>query len=797
MKFTLSWLKEFLETDSSLDEISKTLTSIGLEVEEIIDHGEILKPFTVAEILETKPHPDADKLQICKVNSGNGEELSIVCGAPNARAGIKVPLAREGSIIPVNGMKIKKSKIRGIESNGMLCSAAELNVAEDAEGILELPENASVGEEFAKYIGKDDCLIEIAITPNRGDCLGVYGIARDLAAAGIGSLKEFKIPEYEEEISNPIKINIENEAKCPLFIGVYIEDVENKESPEWLKNKLESIGKKPISALVDITNYLTFCFGRPAHIYDADKLDGDLTVRQARNGEKITALDEKEYLLNENITIIADNKSPQAIAGVIGALDSGCEITTKNAYLEIALFDADIVSLAGRKLQIDSDARYRFERTVDPKSWELYKYTISLIQEICGGKASNPEINGNKEFSETIIDADYDIINSVTGLNLKENEIDSILNKLGFKTEGKGAQKQVIIPSFRPDISINEDLIEEVARIYGYDEIPTIKISSNEKNEPSYSPNQKRVCNIRRLVASRDSDEIVSFSFMANEKADLYSNGKSLIEVANPISEDLSIMRPSLIPNLVDAIAKNNVRKKEAYCFFEIGNIFSKNTDNSFNQELSVGKVKFGYSNEKSAIDSEKEFDIYDIKVDIEEVINLYLDPSSLRIEKNNDFSYYHPGRSGIYKMGKNIVAVFGELHPKIAKEHGLKEKVICSEIFLDNLPKAKNKKDFSRKAPRIFNFQAVERDFAFLIDKNLEAQDIILAVKKAKKNLINEVKIFDLYEGEKIEEGKKSIAIRVRIQPEEATLNDNEIEEISDAIINSVSEKTGASLRK
>lgn len=798
MKFTLSWLKEYLDTNASLNEISEVLTSIGLEVEEIEDRAEILEPFTVAGILEAERHPDADKLQICKVDAGNGEILSIVCGAPNARAGIKIPLARVGTVIPTNGMKIKQSKIRGVASSGMLCSAAELGISEDAEGILELPENAELGQPFASFIGADDCFIEIAITPNRGDCLGVYGIARDLAAAGLGELKTLAEPVKPQNfVESKVKFSIQESDKCNWFAGVYFSGLENKESPDWLKNKLTSIGKTPIYALVDITNYLTFAFGRPAHIYDADKLSGDLVVRNASKGEKIIALDEKEYELSEDILVIADDKAPQAIAGVIGGLDSGASFDTKNAFLEIAHFDADEVAKIGRKLQIDSDARYRFERVVDYKSYSFASVAVALILDICGGEASSVEISGDIDFSETEIEFEYSAINNRIGFDLSADRIDSILSCLGFeKLSGDDNSAKVKVPSYRPDVTIVEDLSEEVARINGYDDIPLKRLPKPDVIRPIVKPEQKRISKIRRILAISGLDEVVSFSFMNPSKAVKYlPEGNSLIEVANPISSDLGVMRPSLIPNLLDAVNKNKSRGIHNLGFFEVGNSFI-NIDDEFSQTANVTGVRVGDVKSKSAIEDAEASGVYDVRADVDAILSLNLDIEKIQVTENNDFSYYHPGRSGVCRLGKNIIAVFGELHPSISKLHDIKERVYAFEIFTDNLPKEKVKNSFTRKAFQVSNFQAVDRDFAFLVDDSVTAQSILSAVRKAEKNILDEVSIFDVYAGKNIEEGKKSVALKVKLQPKNDTLTDEEIEKISDAIIASVEKSVGAVLR-
>ncbi len=793
MKFTLSWLKEHLETNASLEDICTKLTSIGLEVESVNNFAETLKPFTVAEILETEKHPQADKLRVCKVNTGS-ETLSIVCGAPNARPGIKIPLARIGTIIPTNGMQIKKSSIRGVESNGMLCSASELGISEDSEGILELPETAQVGQPFAPFIGLDDAVIEIAITPNRGDCLGVHGVARDLAAAGIGTLKKpaYNHFNHEGKTESPIKVTIEN-ANCNWFIGVYIKDVQNKQSPDWLRRKLEAIGTKPISALVDITNYLTFTYGRPAHVYDADRLSGNLIVRNARAGEKLMALDNKEYALDENILVIADSAKPVAIAGVIGGLETGCTLDTKNAYLELAHFNPDAVAKSGRALQIDSDARYRFERTVDYRSSELLSSAIKIISEICGGTSSKEVVAGNISYTQREMEFWPEVIEKVTGIHPDSAKLDSILTNLGFSKHGN----KLKIPSWRNDVSIAEDIAEEYARLIGYDKIPTTFMQKPQKATVVISPSQKKISNSRRILAGRGLNEVVTFSFMNVEKAKHFTT-QPLIEVANPIASDLGVMRPSIISNLLDAAASNQARGKKSFSFFEVGSIFSKGAE--FIQSQCIAGIRCGIENEKTPLNKEEEFDVFTAKTDALSVLSQYFDTSKLAVEKNTSFNYYHPGRSGVYKLGPNVIAVFGEVHPGIKKKFDLKANAYAFEIFVDKLPAPKEKTDFSRKAYQVSNFQSIERDFAFIVDSTVLAQDILTAVRKSEKSItdgvIEEVRIFDIYEGDKLGAGKKSIAFNVRIQPKAATLTDEQIENATSKIVESVRTSTGGILR-
>ncbi len=796
MKFTLSWLKEHLDTQASLNEICDRLTSIGLEVESVADYAEILKPFTVAQIIAAEKHPEADKLQVCKVETGNGV-LDIVCGASNARPGIKIPLARIGAIIPANGMEIKKTKIRGVESNGMLCSAAELGISEEAEGILELPEAAVVGQPFAPFIGLDDALIEIAITPNRGDCLGVRGIARDLAASGIGKLKDdAEMLGFEGKFSNPIRANIIGGVGCNWFIGVYVKGVKNGPSPEWLKRRLESIGKRSISALVDITNYLTFTYGRPAHVFDADKLQGNINVRIASEGEKIVALDEKEYTLDGSMMVIADDKRPVAIAGVIGGLESGCTDATTNVYFELAHFVPEAVSRAGRILQIDSDARYRFERNVDIASHELIDEAMKLISDICGGEASEPSVAGVRGFSGREIEFHDSIIEKVTGMKPDSAKLREMLKALGFEIRGS----KLGIPSWRNDVAIEEDIAEEYARLTGYDNIPVKYMQKPEKPVVALSAAQKKLGVARRLLAGRGMNEVVTFSFMDEKKAADFSAGAQLITLANPISSDLGVMRPSIVANLLDAAASNQARGKRSFSFFEAGSIFANGKNGEFVQRPCLAGLRCGVESEKTALSKEKTFNVFRAKEDMLAVIGLYMDASKLSVEKNEAFGYYHPGRSGTVRLGNKLIAVFGEIHPSIRKKFDLKSDACAFEIFTGELPEAKAKGGFARAAYSVSNFQAIERDFAFIVESKVAAQDVVAAVRKSGKSIngaeIEDIRIFDIYEGEKLGEGKKSIAFNVRIQPASATLTDEQIEAASASIVDSVRSATGGSLR-
>ena len=795
MKFTLSWLKEHLDTTASLDEIVEKLTAIGLEVEEVVNHAEVLKDFTVAEILKAEPHPNADKLKKCVVDNGK-EKLQIVCGASNARDGIKVVLASIGTVIPTNGMRIKKSKIRDVESNGMLCSADELGVGADSAGIIELPGSAKVGEPFAKSLGLDDPVIEIAITPNRGDCLGVRGIARDLAAAGLGHLKEMKFPETKGKFSSDIDVKIKDKKKAPMFIGRHIKGVKNGPSPEWLAQRLESVGVGSISMLVDITNFLTLDLGRPAHVYDASKLKGNLEVRDAKKGEKIAALNDKEYELEAGMTVIADDSGPVAIGGVIGSKPTGCSDDTKDVFLEIALFDPITVAETGRKLQIDSDARYRFERTVDMGFVKKgADRATGLILDLCGGEASEYVIAGKEPNWQKTIKLRVERVKNLIGIEPSVSEIKHMLQEIGCTVYKEKEDKimEVDIPSWRNDLEIEEDLIEEVARLYGYDNIPTLPMPHIEDIKPALNAKQKRVFDMKRGLSARGLKEAVTYSFMSAKDAKFFNEGAELIEIANPISADLDVMRPSILPNLLSALARNQARGRNNLALFESGSIFEEAKVGA--QKLTVSGIRAGKSVSKNHYGDERDVDAFDAKADVFAILSEYIPTDNLNITRDVK-EYYHPGRSGAVLLGKNVLAYFGEIHPNVLSKMNVKGIVVGFEVFPDNLPEPKEKKSFARSKLDINNLQAVDRDFAFVVDDFVTAGEILKAVKKSDKELIDKVSIFDVYAGKNIEDGKKSVAITVRLQPKEATLTDEEIEKISSAIVGSVEKSVGGTLR-
>ena len=770
MKFTLGWLKDYLMTDASLDEILVTLNSIGLEVEEVVDRSKDFDSFIVAEILDTKKHPNADKLRICSVNTGD-HKLQIVCGAANARKGIKVVLAPIGTIMP-NGMKIKPVKIRDIESSGMLCSADELGLDETSDGIIELNETAKTGSKIADLFGLNDPMIEIAITPNRADCLGVYGVARDLVAAGIGSLKKPKIPVIPKKGDSPIGVMLDDKKRCPQFLGRYFKGVTNGPSPEWLQNRLRAIGLTPISSLVDITNYISYSYGRPLHVFDAAKLKGNVVVREARIAEKFTALDDKIYTTQGGETVVADDSGIIAFGGIIGGKDSGCTLETSEVFLEVAYFDPIITAETGRKHQIETDARYRFERKVDPAFMGPGGDIASqMILDLCGGSASSLVVAGEDVIENTVINFPVAKVESLGGIKIPNNTIVDILEKLGFKVRGEGLL-EVTVPSYRADVTMVEDLVEEVLRIYGYHEIEEIHIAAKDgipsKIIPSFLKNQK---NVRRNLVQRGYFEAVTFSFTDTAKISKFTNINKDQELLNPISSDLSYMRPSIIPNLLIAQKKNSNRGFHNISLFEIGPIYKGVGAND--QETVVAGMRSGRRNVKNMYAEERPVDVFDIKADIFAAIEeCGFNPSRLTVDQHEKYCWYHPGKSAVLKIGKQTIGYFGELHPAVSKEFGIAEAVVIFEFYIDRMPKIKSKKG-KRAVAKFSDFQAVERDFAFMIDNQMAVGSLLKVIDSTEKNLIRSSKIFDIYSGKGVESGKKSVAVTVSIQAYDKTLTD------------------------
>jgi phenylalanyl-tRNA synthetase beta chain len=783
VKFTLSWLKDFLETDAGVDIISETLTSIGLEVESIIDHAAALKPFIVALVEQAVQHPNADKLRVCQVNDGTSVR-QVVCGAPNARAGIKVALAREGVVIPANGMVIKKTSIRNVESNGMLCSGSELGLSTDNAGIIELPENAKLGESIVGVLGLDDPVFDIAVTPNRADALGVLGVARDLAAAGAGKLVDggrWKVNGKKSGAStnhqSPFTIHLSTPA-CPLFIGCLIKGIKNGPSPEWLQQRLKAIGLRPISALVDITNFMTIAYGRPLHVFDAKKLKGNITVRYAKDGERLKALDGREYTLTSQMVAVCDETGVVGLGGVMGGEATCCDEATTDVFLEAALFDPMHTANTGRALGIESDARYRFERGVDPAFVKPgAEIAVAMILELCGGTASELVVAGKEPEWKRTITFNAKKVETLGGVMLPKDRIDAILAALGFGIKGI----EVIPPSWRADIEGEADLVEEVLRIARYDTIPVASLPL-AKEKPQLSPQAKRTSLLRKALAANGLTEICSWAFVPYAQALQFGGGGETLRLLNPINAELDTMRPGLLPNLLTAAARNAARGFAELALFEIGNAFEDATPKG--QKMVASGIRTAKAEPRNIFKTEREVDLFDAKADLFALLSACgLNAGKLAVDRYIP-AWYHPTRAGRISLGGKVtLGFFGEIHPLILSSFGIKHRVVAFEAFLDAIPLPKAKGS-ARAVFNVSNFQAVERDFAFVADERMAAADIVKAIESAEKQLIQDAHVFDVYSGKGIEPGKKSVAISVTLQAIDRTLTEQEIEAAAQKII-------------
>jgi len=802
MKFTLSWLKMHLETAASVEDIADKLTALGLEVESIEDKARALAPFVVARVISAEQHPNADKLRVCMVDTGSGT-VQVVCGAPNARAGMKGVFAPAGSHIPGTGLDLKPGVIRGIESNGMLCSARELGLGDDHDGIIELPAGATPGESFARYRGLDDPVIEIKITPNRADCLGVRGIARDLAAAGLGTLKPLPIEQLRtaamvvDGFDSPIRWQRDDcDQSCPIVAGRYFRNIKNGPSPEWLRDRLTSIGLKPISALVDITNFITFDLARPLHVFDAAKITGDLSMRRARPGEKLEALDGKSYDLDADMLVIADEKGVQALGGIMGAAASGCAEATTDVFLEIALFDPAQVARAGRKLGLLSDARYRFERGVDPLSveWGL-EIATCLILEICGGAASKPTIAGSMPKWQRSIAYRPARVESLGGVAVPPERQRANLETLGFDVTSGGAAAswQITPPSWRADIESEADLVEEVLRIEGYDAIRPVSLPRMAAlPEPAQTSAQRRAQLAKRHLAARGFLEAVTFSFMPRETARLFTDGDP-VALANPISADLDVMRPSILGPLLLAAGRNAAHGLYDAALAEVGPAYADDT--AAGQALVAAGLRAGNARARHWEAKARTADAFDAKADALSLLTLFGVPvDNLQILPEAP-GYYHPGRSAALRLGPTVLGYCGALHPRVLAQADIKN-AVGFEIYLDRLPLPRQK-GTARPLLKIPAFQPLERDFAFLVDAAVPAAKLVKAAKGADKALIADARVFDVFAGGDLEAGKKSIALSVTLQPTGHTLTDAEIEVVSAKIVAAVNKATGGTLRQ
>ncbi|WP_029010940.1 phenylalanine--tRNA ligase subunit beta [Azospirillum halopraeferens] len=801
MKFTLSWLKDHLETDASLDEITQRLTMLGLEVEGVEDRAKELAAFVVGHVVTADKHPDADKLRVLTVDTGS-ERLQVVCGAPNARAGMKGVFAPIGTHIPGSDITLKKGVIRGVESNGMMCSERELKLSEEHNGIIELPDDAPVGTPFAAYAGLGDPVIDVALTPDRADCAGVRGIARDLAAAGLGRLKPLEdglldATPVAGTFPCPLSVTIEEPDGCPLFVGRLIRGVRNGPSPKWLQDKLAAIGLRPISALVDITNYMTFDAARPLHVFDAARVRGGIIVRAGRDGETFRALNDKDYAVDPAMIVIADHEGPLGLGGIIGGESTGCTEATTDVFVEAALFDPVRIAATGRRLGIDSDARYRFERGVDPAAvMQGMERATRLILALCGGEPSEPVIAGAEPDWRRAVRFRPSRVKHLGGVDLPLDAQTHILAALGCGLrEAEDGTLSVSIPSWRQDIHGEADLVEEVLRVHGFDAIPATPLErEGVVAKPALTPAQRRVVMARRTLAARGLHEAVTWSFLSSAVAERFGGVDPGLRLLNPISADLDVMRPSILPNLVQAAGRNADRGIADAALFEVGPAYRDPTPQG--QDLVAAGVRCGNAVPRHWSETARPVDVYDAKADALAVLEAAGAPTANLVIGADAPAWYHPGRSGTLRLGPAVLARFGELHPGVLEALGVRGPVAGFEVFLDAVPSARKKGGTAKPLLQLSAFQPVERDFAFLVDAGVDADRIARAARGADKALIRDVGVFDVYQGPGVEEGRKSVAISVTLQPVDRTLTDKDIEEIGRRIVAAVTKATGGTLR-
>jgi len=804
MKFTLSWLKDHLETDATLDEIVETLTLIGLEVEDVDDKSQFA-PFKIAKVLTAEKHPDADKLKVLSVDTGEGSPVQVVCGAPNARAGMLGAFAAPGAYVPGLDITLSVGNIRGVESRGMMCSERELQMSDEHDGIIDLPEGLEVGSSFAQYAGLDDPVIEIGITPNRPDALGVAGIARDLEAAGLGKVKPLSISAPTTNGACPVNVKLDfdkvEEDLCPAFGLQLVRGVKNGPSPKWMQQRLIAIGLRPISALVDITNYVTFDLGRPLHVFDADKVHGDLVVRRGKAGERYLALDGKEYEVTDAMTVIADDNGIESLAGIMGGEASGCDMDTANVLVESALWNPLNIARTGRDLGINTDARYRFERGVDPSFMEpgLYHGT-NLVVELCGGEASDPLIVGEIPKPDLVIDFPVSEVLRLTGIEVSVEDCQSILNRLGFGVTGGDKTLHVTVPSWRPDVFGKADIVEEIMRIHGINNIePQPLEATGAVGAKILTTGQIRARNAKRALAARGMLEAVTYSFIPQAHAIAFGGGSDACKLANPISVEMSDMRPSLLPGLIVAAGKNQDRGAGDVALFEVASIYLGDTPET--QHRVAGGIRRGTAgltgSGRDWRDPASPVDVFDAKADAFAALEACgMDVSKAQIIAGGA-NWYHPGRSGTIQLGpKLILGHFGEIHPMTLETLDVSGPVCGFEIMLDALPASRKKATKTKPPLELSGLQSVARDFAFVVDSDCDAITLVKAAAGADKNLVSGVKVFDVFEGESLGENKKSIAIEVVLQPKDKTLTEEDIAIVSEKIVATVQKATGGTLR-
>ena len=809
MKFTLSWLKDHLDTKASLDEIAEKLSAIGLEVESIEDPAAKLGAFTIARVLEAKPHPNADRLKVVQVETAKGKSpVEVVCGAPNAKAGMVGVFAPLGTFVPGTGITLEKRPVRGVVSNGMLVSERELELSDEHEGIIELAPEMSdhVGERYIDVMGLADPVIDVGLTPNRPDCTGVRGIARDLAAAGMGKLKpERKIGKVEGTYDCPIPIKLEftkeTAGACPVFAGRYVRGVKNGPSPAWMQNRLRAVGLRPINALVDVTNYISQDRGRPLHVYDADKLQGTVHARLGKTGETFRGLDGKDYEVDDTMCVIADDNGPLGFGGVIGGEDTGSTDETTNVLIECAYFDPLRTAATGRKTGLVTDARYRFERGVDPASVEPgLDLATDMIVTLTGGQPSKAKVAGRAPVKKRVIGFDFDRVAKLTGLKLKDTEIKGILERLGCTLEVKGKTVKVTVPTWRPDVHGSADLVEEVVRIAGLDRVPSTPLPRTFGIARTVlTERQRRARRARRMLGARGLVEAITWSFVRRSDAQLFGGGADALELDNPISTEMSSMRPSLLPGLLTAVQRNRNRGFADAALFELGQAYRG--DSPEDQYLAASGVRSGTARLMGSgrhwDGAAGEVDVFDAKADVFSVIAaLGLDPNKAQITRDAP-AWFHPGRSGTLRLGPKVVlAHFGEFHPETLKTLDVAPPAVGFEIFLDALPPEKRKS--RAKAPlEAADLLPVRRDFAFVLDRSVAAGDVMRAAAGADRALIQDVSVFDVFSGGNLaEEGKKSLAIEVTLQPTVETLTDKDIDAVAQKVIAAVKKATGGEIR-
>jgi phenylalanyl-tRNA synthetase beta chain len=804
VKFTLSWLREHLDTEATLDQIVSKLSMIGLEVESVDDKATTLAPYVIARVTEAKQHPNADRLRVCLVDTGDGKPIQVVCGAPNARTGMIGVFVPPGAYIPGKNITLQVGTIRGVESRGMLVSEFELQISDDHEGIIDLPADAPVGQPYAKYAGLDDPVIEIGLTPNRPDCTGVNGVARDLAAADLGTFKENPPKPVKGAFPCPVTVKLEfgqTPSLCRAFALRLVRGVKNGPSPAWLQKRLTAIGLRPINALVDITNFITYDRGRPLHVFDAKKVKGNLVVRRAENGEQVLALDGKTYTLDNAMCVIADDNGVESLAGIMGGEASGCDENTTDVLIESALWEPLNIAQTGRKLGINSDARYRFERGVDPNfmvpGLELATQTVL---DLCGGTPSEMVVAGKAEVPDKIIDFPTSELKRLSGLDLPFPEMRRVLQKLGFAVAGQGSHVKVSPPSWRPDIEGKADLVEEIVRIIGVDRVPSTPFDRGEApRKPVLTAMQVRTRKAKRALAARGMVEAVTWSFISKPQAELFGGGNAALALANPIAAELSDMRPSLLPGLIVAAQKNADRGFPDVALVEVGQVFrGDQPDDQLTAASGVRRALAGsggsgrhWSSKTAPVDA------FDVKSDALAVLMAAGAPTqALQIVPGGP-AWFHPGRSGTIQIGpQNVLGHFGELHPRALEALDAEGPLAGFEVILERIPEARAKATRARPMLELSPFQPVTRDFAFVVDRAVKAADIVRAAQNVDRKLTTGVTVFDLYEGQGIEPGKKSIAIAVTIQPRDKTMTDAEIDAVGAKIVAEVGKRTGGVLR-